>query len=287
MEIIKASLMAALQQSGGGGQPVIQSLTATENRTYTAPQGVDGYNPVTVAVPVPTLTTLTATENRTYTAPTGTAYNIVDVNVPTYEEEYEEMVECSQAVIAALQAYDPDFDPQGCEDIVPEVEKIGDENAAVTPMLDKTSYPDLSTADLPDNQGTVQVGGLTFTFYKYNPDVPPSVARTSIGVMVTAKGWQANGYITTGEIIQKADYLGVDVVFDFSEFVVAVDTNEWGLILNFKSTWTGTGTGTKQNSAVWTVPAGANSWHEFLGYNSKAEADADLNSAGVNVSTVK
>ena len=31
--------------------PVIQSLTATENRVYEVPEGVDGFNPVTVEVP--------------------------------------------------------------------------------------------------------------------------------------------------------------------------------------------------------------------------------------------
>lgn len=34
----------------GGGAPTIQSLTVTENGTYTAPSGVDGYSPVTVNV---------------------------------------------------------------------------------------------------------------------------------------------------------------------------------------------------------------------------------------------
>ena len=36
--------------SGGGAAPVIEPLTVTENGTYTAPSGVDGYNPVTVNV---------------------------------------------------------------------------------------------------------------------------------------------------------------------------------------------------------------------------------------------
>lgn len=35
---------------GGGSAPVIQSLSATANGTYTAPSGVDGYSPVTVNV---------------------------------------------------------------------------------------------------------------------------------------------------------------------------------------------------------------------------------------------
>ena len=38
--------------SGGGDTPVVVSpLTVTENGTYTVPTGVDGYSPVTVAVP--------------------------------------------------------------------------------------------------------------------------------------------------------------------------------------------------------------------------------------------
>lgn len=36
--------------SGGGGTPVINPLPVTANGTYTAPSGVDGYSPVTVAV---------------------------------------------------------------------------------------------------------------------------------------------------------------------------------------------------------------------------------------------
>lgn len=36
--------------SGGGGSPVISPLSVTENGTYTAPSGIDGYSPVTVNV---------------------------------------------------------------------------------------------------------------------------------------------------------------------------------------------------------------------------------------------
>lgn len=35
----------------GGGEPVIQPLSVTENGTYTVPEGVDGYGPVNVSVP--------------------------------------------------------------------------------------------------------------------------------------------------------------------------------------------------------------------------------------------
>lgn len=37
--------------TSGGSAPVISALEVTENGTYTAPEGVDGYSPVTVRVP--------------------------------------------------------------------------------------------------------------------------------------------------------------------------------------------------------------------------------------------
>jgi hypothetical protein len=43
-------LAESLPEAGGGVEPVIQPLEVTENGTYTAPDGVDGYSPVTVNV---------------------------------------------------------------------------------------------------------------------------------------------------------------------------------------------------------------------------------------------
>ncbi|WP_288887787.1 Ig-like domain-containing protein [uncultured Eubacterium sp.] len=97
----------------GGRTPVIEPKTITENGTYTAPEGVDGYNPIdvlvsplledryinangqygptegydgirrlTVEVPVPSISPVTITENGTYTNPSGNGYNPITVNVP-------------------------------------------------------------------------------------------------------------------------------------------------------------------------------------------------------------
>ena len=62
-----------MQFTHGTGNPVIESLEITENGTYTAPEGVDGYNPVVVAVPAPEikLQDKTITENGEYTADSG------------------------------------------------------------------------------------------------------------------------------------------------------------------------------------------------------------------------
>lgn len=72
-------------------EPVIESLSVTQNGTYTVPSGVDGYNPVTVNVPSeePSLQALTVTENGTYLPPAGyNGFNTVTVNVESSESSY-------------------------------------------------------------------------------------------------------------------------------------------------------------------------------------------------------
>jgi len=46
-------LLAKQLAGGGGGSAVINPLSVSANGTYSAPEGVDGYNPVEVAVPMP------------------------------------------------------------------------------------------------------------------------------------------------------------------------------------------------------------------------------------------
>ena len=66
-------------------EPVIQPLSVTENGTYTAPTGVDGYSPVSVNVssgPAPVIEPITITENGIYTVSAGVdGYSPITVNV--------------------------------------------------------------------------------------------------------------------------------------------------------------------------------------------------------------
>lgn len=77
---------ATLPDAGGNSaKPAIEPLDITENGTYTATDGVDGYSPVTVNVPVPDgyiqpSGTLDITENGTHNV---AEYASVNVNVPT------------------------------------------------------------------------------------------------------------------------------------------------------------------------------------------------------------
>ncbi len=78
--------------TGGSYVPVIESKTITENGTYSAPEGVDGYNPINVRVSGggAVIEPKTITENGTYTASEGVdGYSPIDVLVtPLLEDKY-------------------------------------------------------------------------------------------------------------------------------------------------------------------------------------------------------
>lgn len=85
--------VAATLPEAGGGEPVIEALKITENGTYTATDGVDGYSPVTVNVPIPDgyiqpSGTKTITENGSYDV-TEKASVLVDVpeRLPILQEK--------------------------------------------------------------------------------------------------------------------------------------------------------------------------------------------------------
>ena len=76
-------------ESIGGEPPVIEPKTITENGTYTAPEGVDGYSPVVINVPIPepVIDSISIFANGTYEAPEGIdGYSPIIVDVPSKEE---------------------------------------------------------------------------------------------------------------------------------------------------------------------------------------------------------
>lgn len=62
-------------------EPVIDSLSIFANGRYEAPEGIDGYSPIIVDIPPKIEVTLNATENGTYTPPEGYVYDSAIVNV--------------------------------------------------------------------------------------------------------------------------------------------------------------------------------------------------------------
>ena len=77
------ALNELLEMANGLSEPAIEPLAVTKNGTYTAPEGVDGYSPITVDVPVPEgyivpSGELEVTENGTHDV---AEYASVNVNV--------------------------------------------------------------------------------------------------------------------------------------------------------------------------------------------------------------
>ena len=89
--------------------PVIAELTVTENGTYNTPQGVDGFDPVSVNVPSisPVLVTLNALQNGQYLPATGQdGFNIVNVNVPDIPPVLETLSVTENGTYTPSQGYD-------------------------------------------------------------------------------------------------------------------------------------------------------------------------------------
>ena len=70
-----------------GQNPVIEPLNVTENGTYSVPDGVDGFNPVTVALPEyeGAYTVEPSTEEQTLTTAGKVMTQDVTVKAPTTE----------------------------------------------------------------------------------------------------------------------------------------------------------------------------------------------------------
>ena len=89
----------AEKASGSVVLPKIQPITIAKNGTYTPPENVDGYSPITVNVPekTPVLQELNVTENGTYPVPESVdGYGTVTVNVQTtgdISEQEKELIE--------------------------------------------------------------------------------------------------------------------------------------------------------------------------------------------------
>ena len=113
-DIISTALWASLH-SGGGSGANLDSVTFTENDTYTPTAPLDGWNEVTVQVP-------------TYEE----EYREALERIAELEEQVEECDVCKAAVIGKLQEYDPSFDPQTCTDIPPEIDNVVEQESGYT-----------------------------------------------------------------------------------------------------------------------------------------------------------
>ena len=192
---------ARIMMGGGSGNVGPKPDNIEYNGTYVAEDDdLDGYTQVVVALP---LGGATFTENRSYTPPDNLrGWSSVTVNVKTWKDEYDAMMECCQDVaeilgaepepgqsccdavkgkaedvmeqiaeddeckakiIATLQQFDPNFNPQTCEDIVNEIPEVaGYEPPGDPPREDVIdAIAPLGGGDV-DTVGTGTVGNYTY-----------------------------------------------------------------------------------------------------------------------------
>lgn len=102
-------------------------------------------------------------------------------------EQVEECDECKAAVIAKLQEYDPNFDPQTCEDIPPEIDEV-----AGYEFPEDTEYPDIAELVKGDPLVDEDVNAYPMTkigYDDYQGSWYMSCGYVSNGEFVALAGW--------------------------------------------------------------------------------------------------
>ena len=158
------------------------------------------------------------TENGNYDPadedPPVDGYNYVSVSVETYEDELAQALAdlaaaqaqiadyqaCQQAVISKIQEYDPNFDPQTCEDIVDKIEEEEEEKEEAEEVLEEVAKEvgaDPEDPTYPDNVLPAVKAAEGFEFpagTEYGPDIisiigsDGRVIDLNLGVYVTGSG---------------------------------------------------------------------------------------------------
>lgn len=224
------SIVGAGGGGGEGGEAVIRSLSVTENGTYTAPSGVDGYSPVTVNVPEPT-GTKTITANGTHDV---AAYASAQVNVPVQEPVTEALT------VTENGTYTPDSGVDGFDSVTVNVAGGGGgddavlwgrpylsgsftlsedttTNYTIAPIADvgavqahvfATIWRDIQPADAANTMTYGAHGGMYVAILKDNEDGTYHSSSTSVGVYgnsISSSNALKNGVvdITSNNLVAK------------------------------------------------------------------------------------
>ena len=179
------------------GSAVIEPLTITENGEYTAPEGINGYNPINVNVSK-NIQSITITRNGTYTAPKGVdGYNPVVVNNP-YETLWKQ--EHGQTEEIDTELTDPDGNPITIDGLP--TDDIDD-------VINTGHFTDVTFAALSDS-------GMVYVRLQYNETVITPNWETQYDISMTVTNAQ------TGE--SKTDNKTMKIYGSTQTPIVTLDT---------------------------------------------------------------
>lgn len=229
--------------SGSDGHGNLMTKTATENGTYTAAEEIDpetgeifdppkdGYSVFTVDLALDdksvTLTTSQITGSQTAEFeydphdenPELEGYSLFTIDlsgvkddIEDLQQQLDDLEDCRDAVIAKIQEYDPQFDPQSCQDIVDkwdeeqeeisdledEVESCHDCKDAVVAAIQQyvpSFTPDPTTCNIPDGVDDVYDQGRE----DEATENPPGVVVPD-GVDPAPIALELNGAVTDDDI---------------------------------------------------------------------------------------
>lgn len=212
------------------GAPTLGDKTIIQNGTYEASaDNYDGYYRVTVNVPSST-EPLSVTENGTYTAPAGTGYTPVTVDVPTYYDEWqaaveqlEHMQECCGEVVAALQKYDPDFSPEDCEDIPPEIDDV------IAGQVDEFRQKEGCNVDVNGITCNVSYAGIgDAVYYARTYDNPHAIPAPELSGLISVSSTNWFGEFVEGTQGQAVMHVGkMEYNGNVYYFAIGSQINPW------------------------------------------------------------
>ena len=174
------------------------------------------------------------------------------------QEQIEECDQCKADVIAKLQEYDPDFDPQTCGDIPPEIDKIADEESGFDPPI---GTPIEDIIKIMGSDDTVEIEGNTYHFDYYvwerNTDVHyplytlfEGTPQQSYSVAPQMNVYDSNEQLVATEFIAETQSQGVLNGYKYQVTSATIDYSNKLLIVAYQiiDNWGNVITGTANNN---------------------------------------
>ena len=182
----------SLPEAGSEVEPVIQELNVTENGVYTAPDGVDGYSPVNVNVPIPEPEEPVLQE-KTVT-PTTTALEVTaDDGYDGLEKVTVEKIPSQYVIPSGTKT----ITSNGTHDVTSYASATVNVPSEDPVLQEKTVSPSTSAQSVTPDSGYDGLSKVNVNAMPSATQATPSITVSSAG-LITASSTQSAGYVPSG-----------------------------------------------------------------------------------------